>query len=851
MLPQLQLALNVKNVTAYSIDLPDNQSTEYLCHYLKENYAESWRYAYMRIYYCSAINHLILANILLWAFIIIVIGLLFLVLGILASDYLVPNLSALSDILKMDEKLAGLTLLAFANGSPDILSTYIAMNEGVTTMAIGELLGSANFALTVVIGVLAIFKPFKVNQRTFIRDLVIFSTLMMASLYIMSDGVITILESCVLCLLYVIFILLNIFLPEHDHFEAYPCEAPSTSEEINRHIENEYNTIDRLTEENVNSLPACGTQLGARNGKSDSNNSDDRSYVSMESNRSMNDYYFAHNIDNLEQGRGYKIALLDSLKLAWLWRRKNTLRNVIIENEDVERLDHMQTPTIQYSPESSQTLDFTNELCADSVEEPSSTGLVHTSKTPTRVKPKPTVPSLYTQRLQSLPSLQTHLDDTIQPSSPSPCQSRAPSVLNRKKKNGDSYQILYPSRQSSSSRMGSPLVLRSEHAPCASHLDNRTPTITVGPQKASFHIIDEDVESQAHEQEHDEEQDSGGRPKEPTTQLLGAYKQATGNDIDGSALLTLEDGERLNSESHNFLQPPSRLSKENSTHSCSLIPYVEYQRTENIIYKIIPFHVYTSSATFQEKLLSIIIIPFSVVFNLIVPLPLPTELQGPIHKHELELSIKLFHFQATILPIVMTDFDYSIYVIALVLVLPATTLVLQRKAPAFFNYVFPVVSSIVGFCAVLKLITFTASAIIAVLKDLAQIYSLSESILGLTILSMGNSIGDVVTNLALAGLGRPLTGLHACFGSPLLYILFGVGICSLIVQLTSSGHPMKIEFTVERSLELTAISIICMLVFYSVVVPLSGWKFQRWMGLVGVCVWFSVTVANFVLHGYR
>ena len=748
-----------------------NTSTVEICQFLTEH-CPGVRHVYLRYYYCSNLSSPVLSDVVLWLFVITAIGMLFLILGLLASDYLVPNLSALSEALKMDEKLAGLTLLAFANGSPDMLSTYIAMKNGMTTMAIGELLGSANFALTVVIGVMAIYKPFKVNHRTFIWDLVIFSTLLLVSLYILSDGVITMVESIVLCVLYLVFILLNFFLPQGGEMEEYKTDtdalAESAAMDVNPSVIPQIYSHSLIDEHNESS---CNNNSHPDDQSIDSD-------LSNDSNASHNDYYFAHNIDNLERGRAYKIALIDSLKLAWLWQRKSSSKVIPIENRDLEQLNSVSEATPLNSPQnfninSYDNIDEANEIRNDAPAQDASTSQI---------------------------------------------------IQSKKARDRDDFQISYPSKHSVLARTDSSLPFKNKSPDSSVDIPrNSTPIISIEPSTGKSSPRNED--------------DNEERKDETRTEIPNHLR------FDDMLLPP------PNLYHSNLEPPPSPMLRQLSSTS-TLIPYVEYQKTRNMLFKICPVHIVTGADSVSERCLAVILLPFSTLANLIIPVPLPGELEGEIFRHEQALSANLFHFQIAITPMVLFDFQFSILLVVVSIVLPIFSILLRRLSPGAFDLVFPILSSVCGFLSVLKLISMAASAIISVLRDLAEIYSLNESILGLTILSLGNSVGDVVTNLALAGLGRPLTGLHACFGSPLLYILLGIGACSLIVQLAITG-TRTIEFKVDRSLELTALSIIVMLLLYSVIVPLNNWMFKKWMGYIGVTVWFAVTSFNFILHRYR
>ena len=51
------------------------------------------------------------------------------------------------------------------------------------------------------------------------------------------------------------------------------------------------------------------------------------------------------------------------------------------------------------------------------------------------------------------------------------------------------------------------------------------------------------------------------------------------------------------------------------------------------------------------------------------------------------------------------------------------------------------------------------------------VFRLSSAVLGLTLLAWGNSIGDLVSDIAVAKQGFPRMAIAACFGGPLFSIL--------------------------------------------------------------------------------
>lgn len=135
---------------------------------------------------------------------------LFSFIGIAASDFFIPNLHTLSDIFGLDDNIAGVTFLAFGNGSPDLFSTLSAMRKGSGSLAIGELIGAASFIVSVVAGTMCIMQSFTVNPIPFLRDVGFFSLAMGLLFYILYDGLIEAWEAGLLAGLYVCYVLVVI-----------------------------------------------------------------------------------------------------------------------------------------------------------------------------------------------------------------------------------------------------------------------------------------------------------------------------------------------------------------------------------------------------------------------------------------------------------------------------------------------------------------------------------------------------------------------------------------------------------------------------------------------------------------
>ena len=172
-----------------------------------------------------------------------------------------------------------------------------------------------------------------------------------------------------------------------------------------------------------------------------------------------------------------------------------------------------------------------------------------------------------------------------------------------------------------------------------------------------------------------------------------------------------------------------------------------------------------------------------------------------------------------------------------------------------------------GFVVAIAWISTLATEVVNLLKTLGVILSISDSLLGLTIFAVGNSLGDLVADITVARLGYPVMALSACFGGPMLNILIGIGVGGLYmtlqgggaahesatselvrrgVALASRGETYHIH--VSRSLLISGVALLVTLVGLLVVVPLNGWRMDRKVGVGLVISWCVSTVINVIVE---
>lgn len=167
---------------------------------------------------------------------------LFVILGLTASKFFCPNLSAISSTLHLSHNVAGVTFLALGNGAPDIFSAMAAFSRPHTAgLAVGALFGAGIFVTTVVAGNVALVKPFAVASRPFLRDVIFYMTAVFWTFLMLYRGTTTLGETLGYLSLYVVYVLTVIISTYIYNRQKYSVNA---SVQNVPHLPAEFNSSD-------------------------------------------------------------------------------------------------------------------------------------------------------------------------------------------------------------------------------------------------------------------------------------------------------------------------------------------------------------------------------------------------------------------------------------------------------------------------------------------------------------------------------------------------------------------------------------------------------------------------------
>nr|ASM90200.1 Ca2+ cation antiporter 11 [Sesuvium portulacastrum] len=138
-------------------------------------------------------------------------------------------------------------------------------------------------------------------------------------------------------------------------------------------------------------------------------------------------------------------------------------------------------------------------------------------------------------------------------------------------------------------------------------------------------------------------------------------------------------------------------------------------------------------------------------------------------------------------------------------------------------------------------ISNVAGELLNCLAALGMLLNLPPTILGLTVLAWGNSVGDLVADVAVAKAGQPALAMAGCFAGPMFNMLVGLG-TALVIE-TGKVFPEAYELHFHFSIVVAFVFLFLSLMGSLLVVTWSRFRVPRFWGfcLVGLYIIFIVT----------
>ncbi|KAG0211906.1 hypothetical protein BGX28_007188 [Mortierella sp. GBA30] len=688
--------------------------------------------------------------------------------------------------------LTGVTFLAFGNGSPDVFSTFSAMGAGSASLAIGELVGAASFITSVVVGSMAIIKPFKVSRAPFLRDVIFFAGCVLFTLYTVVDGKITFFESSFLIMYYVFYVS---FVVVGNWWHQRAKSERELEEQARNLYDDDDEEIDPLLLDEEQSLltssparkskpPKIITVLETGPYDAYEDEEHDDGYISR-GRLSLDDQYdsnqtLVNSCDSTDVNIARPYLSYDSegvedsisLQPPGAMKRRPSLLSAIeasirVFYYGVRSPKSPRTPR-SHRRQSSQTLSARSAPIAQSD---------HSSG----VSPQADFPFLSASASHDGPSTARQANDNDHLT-----VITSPRLTESRRGHFDAYLEQAILRQS--------LILPDHHDPQNRHLGHihqQAPEISgpliEAPTKASerFFGLLNIIKPIYFPTLLDWDEKSAfvkflAVTSVPMVLLLTLTLPVVElRDVDDESIMSLEP---------NAPRPP-------------IITVGEEEILDDEIYE-----GWSRTATTTQMLLApmfIAVVVTSAAQQGYIAIPIALGVGGM-------LSLLVRRFST------------------------------EERPPRFYGAL-----CFVGFLVAITWIFLVANEVVGVLQAFGMIFGVSDAILGLTIFAMGNSLGDLVANITIAKMGFPRMAFSACFGGPLLNMLLGVGISGTYMTAKTGTH---IPLEVSPTLFVSMIGVLVTLLTAIIVVPRNGYMMGRGWGWFLLGVYVVCTVVNVVIE---
>ncbi|NRR92760.1 calcium/sodium antiporter [Winogradskyella undariae] len=140
--------------------------------------------------------------------VLVLVGLAFLVVG---GDFLVRASVGLSFKLKISKLVIGMTVVSFATSAPELLVSLQAALDGVSDIALGNVIGSNIANIGLVLGITAMISPLAVDKEFYKLNWPMMMLLSFVLYYFLkNDGVLTWIEGLIMLIALVVFLVVLI-----------------------------------------------------------------------------------------------------------------------------------------------------------------------------------------------------------------------------------------------------------------------------------------------------------------------------------------------------------------------------------------------------------------------------------------------------------------------------------------------------------------------------------------------------------------------------------------------------------------------------------------------------------------
>nr|DAD33586.1 TPA_asm: hypothetical protein HUJ06_012437 [Nelumbo nucifera] len=246
-------------------------------------------------------------------------------------------------------------------------------------------------------------------------------------------------------------------------------------------------------------------------------------------------------------------------------------------------------------------------------------------------------------------------------------------------------------------------------------------------------------------------------------------------------------------------------------------------------------------------------VPVSILLKLTIPQTAPSEWSRFYLSANIALCpLALLYTCSSIIPLdyrivfLLPQTHFPLWLIVLVASSSLAVLhyVIEKEPPETEQM--PVV--LVAFMMSVFWISTVAGELLDCLAAVGAILELPPALLGLTVLAWGNSVGDLVADVAVAKAGQPAMAMAGCFAGPMFNMLVGLG--TALVMQTADVYPLAYELRFHISIVVAFVFLLSSLMGSLLVVTWFRFRVPRFwgfclIGLYSLFIMVSLVIAKF------
>jgi sodium/potassium/calcium exchanger 6 len=156
--------------------------------------------------------------------------------------------------------------------------------------------------------------------------------------------------------------------------------------------------------------------------------------------------------------------------------------------------------------------------------------------------------------------------------------------------------------------------------------------------------------------------------------------------------------------------------------------------------------------------------------------------------------------------------------------------------------------SFTSFCMCVIWIEVSATEIVSILDTIGTALGANASVMGLSVLAWGNSIGDLINNVSVAKAGFPAMAVSACVAGPVFNVLVGLGLSLMVFSIKRHAQSLgSFHFDLDKYSAAAAWLLVSVLSFTLIIARLNQNRISKKVGMFLVCTYLMFIVGAIIV----